>query len=870
MGAQHIFWGKYQATGDYLPLEGHCIDVAMVFRQLCALSPYSRVFRCILQCDVSETFLDRLAFLAALHDIGKANWGFQFRVSFPHGPRYGHIGELGPLLDAERAKPELLERLLQVLPDGFPEWFESESCAVDFLEATFSHQGLPIEFEGMPVRPDLIDAWLPRDYGDPFDAVARVIEAASTVFPRANARDERPIPETPELQHRFAGLLMLADWIGSHEAWFPIEATPIQARVERNRRMIPALLRNLGLDATSYLRLAGLISPRFVDRFGRSPRPLQAAISALDPGDARTRLVIAESETGSGKTEAALDWFLTLFAKGRVDGLCFALPTRVAARELYERVVRYIAGWFPPDARPAVVLAVPGYARVDGKAPLGSHALPPHRARPWDSEQPESQVERLWSAERPKRFLAATIAVGTIDQALLSVIQTRHAHLRSACLDRSLLVVDEVHASDEYMTELLTALLNHHLRVGGSAMLLSATLGARSRARLASDSLSTHRSVPPLPEAISAPYPSITLADGVVRPVAGTGRSKLVSLTFLPEMFALERVVGTIKNALRHRARVLVILNTVDRAVRLLRACEADGDIPSAALFSCSGNVAAHHGRFAPADRETLDRAVSERFGPGTPDGPVVLIGTQTLEQSLDIDADLLITDLAPADVLLQRLGRLHRHERARPTEIGNGLAPCVVLTPDAPLETLLDDNGRMSAEGAAAGLGSVYENVAMLELTLQSLMRDEPIRLPEENRRIVESVTHPQALGRLDSAKWRAHRNALEGRALSQRVSAHYVTVQYDKPFCHPFADLGQRVTTRLGADTFTVRLDAGFQSPFGQHIEEMLVPAHLAPDDPPDTMCVLAAGRDCADLVWGERRYRYSRYGLEALRQL
>src|SRR5690606_36848918 len=105
----------------------------------------------------------------------------------------------------------------------------------------------------------------------------------------------------------------------------------------------------------------------FKSRFRHDPYPLQAEIDALDPHDPKTRLIVAESETGSGKTEAALNRFFKLFAAGKVDGLYFALPTRVAARELYGRIVATMERWFPrPEARPVTVLAVPGYAQGDG------------------------------------------------------------------------------------------------------------------------------------------------------------------------------------------------------------------------------------------------------------------------------------------------------------------------------------------------------------------------------------------------------------------------------------------------------------------------------------------------------------------------
>ncbi|MHB1957285.1 MAG: DEAD/DEAH box helicase family protein, partial [Sulfobacillus sp.] len=145
----------------------------------------------------------------------------------------------------------------------------------------------------------------------------------------------------------------------------------------------------------------------FGQLFGFShPNAIQQALITLDPHDPRTQTLVLESETGSGKTEAALAWFARLFAAGIVDSLYFALPTRVAATELYRRIETYMTRWFPdPSVRPVVVQAVPGYN--------------PPSALPFV----DPTEDRLWAAQQPKRFLAATIAVGTIDQALLSGIQ---------------------------------------------------------------------------------------------------------------------------------------------------------------------------------------------------------------------------------------------------------------------------------------------------------------------------------------------------------------------------------------------------------------------------------------------------------------
>ncbi|EQD61632.1 CRISPR-associated helicase Cas3, partial [mine drainage metagenome] len=254
--------------------------------------------------------------------------------------------------------------------------------------------------------------------------------------------------------------------------------------------------------------------------FGFSPRPLQIAASDPELGP----IVVVESETGSGKTEAALWRFRTLFERGEVDGLAFFLPTRVAATQIHDRVQRCISKLFPEaQTRPNVVLAVPGYVRADGEDAI--EKLPGFEVLWPDSEDPDAAARR-WAAEGIKRYFAASVAVGTIDQLLLSGLRVSHSHLRAAALLRHLIVVDEVHASDPYMAELLRGALERHMAAGGHAMLLSATLGNATRERLLSVGRRPSR---PKPELEPVPYPAISDVK-TLRPIVAVGPGKDVDV----------------------------------------------------------------------------------------------------------------------------------------------------------------------------------------------------------------------------------------------------------------------------------------------------------------------------------------------------
>ncbi|RME48885.1 MAG: CRISPR-associated helicase Cas3', partial [Chloroflexi bacterium] len=781
--------------------------------------------------------MDRLAVFALLHDVGKANLGFQYKVftDSPFDPRAGHVAELGVVFD--KAYPDLNEAFAEALGvETLASWFAEDGHGLkSFLFATWSHHGRPVCFEN-----DLAGRahtwsryWRPHQGFDPMGAVAELMNRARQAFPAAFKSGGNPLPESARFQHLFAGLVMLADWLGSHPYWFPIQQVDPAVRLQHGKKTAPRVLWAVGLDARSLRPVLAAGPHDFQKRFGFAPRPLQQAVHAQDPQNPATRLLIAESETGSGKTEAALDWFFTLFAAGKVDGLYFALPTRVAARELYTRVHRTIARWFPnPDCRPVTVLAVPGYAQVDGLS--ADQILPKaEEANLWQDDEAARLHERTWAVEHPKRFLAATVAVGTIDQALLSAVQTKHAHLRGACLARSLLVVDEVHASDHYMGRLLEYLLEHHLALGSYAMLLSATLGSEARERYLAVARgeNPNQSQPtPLGECQRLNYPRLTLADGSALVCGQDLGSKKVSVEEVPLAFKPEGLADRLIEGLKAGARILVVMNTVERANALHRALKSHPGMHPEWWFRCEGVACPHHGRFAPEDRLVLDAAVSARMGKEGPTDSLILIGTQTLEQSLDIDADLLVTDLAPADVLLQRIGRLHRHSRTRPQ--GFKQPYCLLLVSDTPLDSALDDRGYVNGSFRRLGYGSVYSDLRSLELTRRTLLETPTISIPADNRRLVEAATHPESLAALEKEhkRWEKHGQGIIGSAILNAQQADCVRLPLDRCFGDfAFNELGLKVATRLGADALRLPLDRPVTSPFGQTLHELTIPEHL-----------------------------------------
>jgi CRISPR-associated endonuclease/helicase Cas3 len=862
----NLFWGKAVIEGEeplvLLPLSSHCLDVAAVFQALTKLKVIRARLEAAAGTKLSDEQLDRLAVVSLLHDLGKSNIGFQNKIFGRTAPKVGHIGPLTGLTNHFAA--ELAESLeLQTLVN----WFRSEVTLSGFLVAAWSHHGTPIKIDSADLTGlDNDKRWWHKDgERDPFNAIAELIAVSKKNFPSAFGNNVEKIPDRSTLQHRFCGLVMLADWLGSHRTYFPVERADSFDSFKAAKHIITAV----GLDASRFREAISSATHDFSARFGlASPQALQEAIFGTAAKEIENKLLIAESETGSGKTEAAIWRFYDLLEAGEVDSLYFALPTRVAARELYSRIRAYIEKLIAdPADRPPVVLAVPGYALVDG---VRTETLLPDNTTRWNDDHNDRWREKAWAAERPKKFLASAIAVGTVDQALMSTLKVKHAHLRSVCLDRSLLVVDEVHASDVYMRQLLKCLLDHHVGLGGHALLLSATLGSAARAEFIAGLAKPQ--TPTFEEAISEPYPSITNRTGIVKEAGAPhsiARHKTVQVDVLPCMQTPEEILVGIEQALKEECRILVVLNTVARAIDLLRAAEASLSTRPDAFFSCNGQITPHHGRFAPKDRIKLDASISSRLGKGSQAGPLLLIGTQTLEQSLDIDADLLITDLCPMDVLLQRIGRLHRHDRRRPKNYERG--QCIVLAPDEEtLANLLSDTGMPVKAAKACGLGSVYEDMRCLQLTLSLLKSNSEINIPADNRRLVEGITHPSCLSKLSDTRMRMHGMSIEGQQIANKsLAARSSLVElYEQQFNQfRFREIeDERVRTRIGLNTLQLPLEKEVESPFGVIIDEIVIPEHMAPGEGGIEKVKITSVRDGEIAMQaGSKSYTYTRYGLE-----
>jgi CRISPR-associated endonuclease/helicase Cas3 len=885
---------------------GHSVDVASVAEQLLALPLWRARLSALAGRDLIDIDAARLACFALWHDIGKAQVGFQSR-KFEEGEakRIRKAAGLGPfdvghtrVVAALFARDELREEFSRVFPLGsVSSWGAAWG---DLFWAAVSHHGSPLAWMGraeLDIRgADQCAAAFKQTnaLGEAYDPMAEIAALGNTarlLFPAAFVERAAPLPNTPGFVHAFAGLMSLADWIASNcdAGFFPYAGAsdgrsgegPRQ-RYDFASKQAKVVLRSMRLDPSD--ARDRLRSRRFAfgDVFrgktgeGFAPTSIQAAMSDQTLG----QVVAVESETGSGKTEAAFWRFSTLFAAGQVDGMAFLMPTRVSATALMGRMETFLKDLFGvgvgEKAPLNAVLGVPGYVRADGETTEGMLADFRHKWPDANGDDPEKDCRR-WAAESSKRYFAAAALVGTVDQALMAVLRVKHAHMRSAALMRSLLVVDEVHASDTYMTYLLKEVLARQVAAGGHALLLSATLaGEVRRSLLAAGQPTTRQSIgspsidAPVDHA-SMPYPAVSDASGVRYAPAST-RSRRIRVEQRDMLDDAGAVARCALDAARMGARVLVIRNTVAGARAVFDGLQAIATPKDREqyLFRANGVPTLHHGRYAAEDRGVLDRAVEDYLGKQSDLGGCVVVGTQTLEISLDIDADLLITDLCPMDVLLQRLGRLHRHaSRARPA--GFEAARVMLLAPSAGIAPYLTPQRGRSSHG----FGTVYTNMPALEAARLDLIGEEDVSVPEDCRRLVEGAIDRESLRARCACwggGWPKAWNDASGEALAAAGEAHYAKFCFNTAWVEQdaFANATEeRFRTRLGGDDFIVELPKPWRSPFGSELTRLKIPGWMgkgltdAVRDAPVEI-VRAEQREQLVFRWCGHNFKYDAMGL------
>ncbi len=423
-----------------------------------------------------------------------------------------------------------------------------------------------------------------------------------------------PVIENPLQAKAVAGLTTVADWIGSG-ADFDKPEEPWQ------------LLIKGAVDAAGFVKPDLIIGLGFNDIFGFEPRSIQKLLvqQASEPGT-----YILEAPMGIGKTEAALFAAYSIMAAGKATGIYFALPTQLTSNKIHDRVNDFLKKILTSECvhRQALLLHSNAWLK---EIKMGEDAGPGGN---WFSSG--------------KRGILAPFAVGTIDQALMAVMNVKHGFVRAFGLAGKVVILDEVHSYDAYTGTILDKLVETLRALQCTVIILSATLTKERREKFLTHAVS-NESYPLLTVNRSDGNSPIESTTTVPAKTVVTVQSSLSSGTALEE--ALKRS--------EEGQQVLWIENTVSEAQNTysILAARADGLGIECGLL---------HSRYLKADRECLEEYWVTRYGKGNAaqrrECGRILVGTQVLEQSLDIDADFLVTKICPTDMLLQRIGRLWRH----------------------------------------------------------------------------------------------------------------------------------------------------------------------------------------------------------------
>lgn len=710
-------WGKLDAAAaSSMPLVRHLEDSAAVACYLWDEFLPDATKRCICEGLAVPDGQGRqvVSWLAGIHDVGKATPAFAAKaaVTMP--------SVLGLMRDHDLdARPTIEDRLVPHATAGqvvVEEWLakrypqSNRRVRNSYASVVGCHHGSTPSVGAL----ELVDTH-PAQLGrgrwaevrdEILDKMAEATGAADHLGGWLNVRPSVPV------QVLLNAIVIMADWIASNTDYFPYVGGSTDERLQTAIELLD--LPEPWRPAPPIGHIDEFLASRFPGLIGKQARPLQERLVVAAHEVDRPSLFIVEGPMGVGKTEAALLAAEVLAERFGLGGVFVGLPTMATANPMFERVERWLQTSL--NGRPASIALAHGKAALNEKyADLVRHSW---KGQLFDEDSDDARaaaVVNQWLRGR-KRTGLADFVVGTIDQSLFAALKAKHVVLRHLGLVGKVVIIDEVHAADQYMREYLKRLLSWLGAYRTPAILMSATLPPSQRSELlAAYADSSGERLPEMVE--TDDYPRITVCGREPAPVASDGRELAISLERIPD--DLDALVVSLQAALADGGCAAVICNTVARAQEAF-----------VALHETFGNdVRLLHSRFVAPDRARREAELVTVLGPDGSQRPerLIVVGTQVLEQSLDVDFDLMVTDLAPIDLLLQRAGRLHRHDRrSRPPRLS---APLLWL------RGVGDWSSRPPA--AVPGSRAVYGSRDLLAAA--AVLQDvEAIQLPQDIPRLV------------------------------------------------------------------------------------------------------------------------------------
>lgn len=646
-------WAKSGDESGNLSLPQHLMDtagVAAVVYDTWVAEPIKRRLTEGLSLS-DDQVRDLYIWLAGVHDCGKACLKFQTQLEQKGG--FEHL--VFNLTDAGLPlRMGGLEKTLEKMPHGICSgvlilnWLMEQGFDYPTAELLSSvadaHHGVPSPDQERDRIETILSAY-PNEWQEVhrelLDTMAESVDVQGTLKTlKTNSQIDAAAIQL------LTGLVVIADWIASNPEAFPMAVTGTQEeRVQ------------LGMQATDLTTpWSGKAIDRDVDKLYQSSfgwpdhyraRSVQVAMFEAAKTVTEPTLIILEAETGVGKTEAALAAAHVIADATNAQGIYFAAPTMATANGLLERTIAWTKNTTETEAVASLYLA-------HSKNQL-SQPYQQLRFKGIGEDYPtgDNVVASSWMSGR-RRGLLSNVVVGTVDQVLMMALRQRYSMLRHVALAGKIIIFDEVHAYDTYTSDYLETTLEWLAHYGATVIMMSATLPPDRRNALVKAYTGQEIAT------TSGAYPLITVAsESSQRSIAPEQSPTNLNATIEVIGDSLDYLLQHMKALLSNGGVALIICNTIARAQEAYKVLQQ----------SFPDEVELHHAGFMARERSEKEDRLRTELGPGAHRGESrphlkIVVATQVAEQSLDIDADVLITDIAPMDLLIQRIGRLHRHDR--------------------------------------------------------------------------------------------------------------------------------------------------------------------------------------------------------------
>lgn len=757
-GKTDDLWGKYRHRGWWLPLYAHLLDAGYVAGKLYDHLP--ELSRAALDAGAPDAAAARQRFIAicGLHDIGKAtpeflSTGNDGDTSFEKTRLVSELITFPKIVTRGRHEDATFFILQKLYGDRV------RSCAFiagahhGFMPSSqMSTNGDFTADDEMPEEGS--SAWSNFGWNNGWGDVQR--EIAEYVLSTLGVSSEAlALPVPHYVSSAYIGLVMLVDRIASEAPFFPLwkdSASWTTSRAEGGWKKMS--LHTMWGVPEADVSVDDLYALRFPETFPKHDAyPMQRAVVEASRSVSQPSLIVVESGMGSGKTEAGILSAETMCSRFGGSGMSFAMPTMSTADSALKR----ISGW-AEQTNSDVVMHL-GHGRAELSERYRSFL------------QSDEKVRASKTLFRKGMGLLATASASTVDQVAKMALRGYSSYPTSGMLSGKAVVFDEVHTYDEYTMLYVLRSIERLASAGSPVIILSATLNQARRERIIesyaqgalvrSGSQSKPSPVPAPPRA----YPLITVLDPgndveYIVPEGGSGEPEKTIHLHVHEDDSDDLIIDLIRRRTPNGGCVGIIRSTV---------ANAQGTYEAVSRSFGEDNVCLIHSRFTSQHRDEAITSIEGVVGRGKkrpdPGEWHITVSTQVIEQSLDFDFDYMISDIAPLDLILQRIGREWRHVE------NNDSRPVAETHFDVIGSLVREQDFRVSMPTIDSKAGFIYSHYQLHvagEFLRETPTIRTPVDIPSATARMIEPLADEDPSVVRAHAIWKAQQKNSEKRAIS------------------------------------------------------------------------------------------------------